>query len=158
MLRRSALRRSRSVSPPYKDSLDSSARPMGVTSQNSTLPCAITSFPVSLPLSSPGDVWPRLPLFSMLACGQQAMDAQALPSTETAGVLVHVEIADPSSSNHLLDHTAFVDVLQVHNSLKCLDPHAIPSSVDRPFSVKHSAETRRISVGNPSTTEIGQGI
>ena len=29
-------------------------------SQNSTLPCAIATFPVSLPLSSPGDVWPRL--------------------------------------------------------------------------------------------------
>ena len=37
--------------------------PTGVASQNSTLfPCAITTFPVSLPLSSPGDVWPRLPL------------------------------------------------------------------------------------------------
>ena len=35
---------------------------MGVASQNSTLPCAIATFPVSLPLSSPGDVWPRLPL------------------------------------------------------------------------------------------------
>ena len=62
-LRRSALRRwSRSVSRPYKDSYDSSARPMGVASQNSTLPCAIATFPVPLPLSSPGDVWPRLPL------------------------------------------------------------------------------------------------
>ena len=29
---------------------------MGVASQNSTLPCAIATFPVSLPLSSPGDV------------------------------------------------------------------------------------------------------
>ena len=37
--RKSALRRSRSVSRPYKDSYDSSARPMGVASQNSTLPC-----------------------------------------------------------------------------------------------------------------------
>ena len=46
----------------YKDSYDSSARPMGVASQNSTLPCAIGTFPVSLPLSSPGDVWPRLSL------------------------------------------------------------------------------------------------
>ena len=35
---------------------------MGVASQNSTLPCAIATFPVSLPLSSPGDFWPRLPL------------------------------------------------------------------------------------------------
>ena len=62
-LRRSALRRwSQSVSRPYKDSYDSSARPMGVASLNSTLPCAIATFPVSLPLSSPGDVWPRLPL------------------------------------------------------------------------------------------------
>ena len=63
-LRRSALRRwSRSVSRPYKNSYDSSARPMGVASQNSTLPCAFANFPaVSLPLSSPGDVWPRLPL------------------------------------------------------------------------------------------------
>ena len=33
---------------------------MGVASQNSTLPCAIATSPVSLPLSSPGDVWPRL--------------------------------------------------------------------------------------------------
>ena len=31
---------------------------MGVASQNSTLPCAIATFPVSLPLSSPGDIWP----------------------------------------------------------------------------------------------------
>ena len=62
-LRRSALRRwSRSVSRPYNDSYDSSARPMGVASLNSTLPCAIATFPVSLTLSSPGDVWPRLPL------------------------------------------------------------------------------------------------
>ena len=38
--------------------------PMGVASQNSTLPCAIATFPVSLPLSSPGDVWPRLPLLA----------------------------------------------------------------------------------------------
>ena len=59
---KSALRRSRFVSRPYKDSYESSARPMGVASQNSTLPCAIATFPVSLPLSSPGDVWPRLPL------------------------------------------------------------------------------------------------
>ena len=36
---------------------------MGVASQNSTIPCAIATFPVSLPLSSPDDVWPRLPLF-----------------------------------------------------------------------------------------------
>ena len=57
VVRRSALRRwSRSVSRPYKDTYDSSARPMGVASQNSTLPCAIPTFPVSLPLSSPGDV------------------------------------------------------------------------------------------------------
>ena len=61
-LRRSALRRwSRSVSRPYKDSYDSSARPIGIASQNSTLPCAIANFPFSLPRSSPGDVWPRLP-------------------------------------------------------------------------------------------------
>ena len=37
-------------------------RPMGVASQNSTLPFATTGFPVSLLLSSPGDVLPRLPL------------------------------------------------------------------------------------------------
>ena len=37
---------------------------MGVASQNLTLPCAIATFPVSLPLSSPGDVWPRLPLLA----------------------------------------------------------------------------------------------
>ena len=53
---------SRSVSRPYKDSYDSSSRPMGVASQNSTLPCAIATVPVSLFLSSLGDVWPRLPL------------------------------------------------------------------------------------------------
>ena len=52
------------LASPYKDSFDSSARPMGVASQNSTLPCAIATFPVSLPLSSPGDVWPRLPLLA----------------------------------------------------------------------------------------------
>ena len=63
-LRRSALRRwSRSVSRPHKDSYDSSARPMGVASKYSTLPCAIATFPVvSLPLSSPGNIWPRYPL------------------------------------------------------------------------------------------------
>ena len=37
---------------------------MGVASQNATLLCAIATFPVSLPLSSPGDVWPRLPLLA----------------------------------------------------------------------------------------------
>ena len=43
-----SLRRwSRSVSHPYKDSYDSSARPMGVASQNSTLPCAIATFLVT---------------------------------------------------------------------------------------------------------------
>ena len=41
---------------PVQDSFGSSARPKGVASQTSTLPCAITTFPVSLPLSSPGDV------------------------------------------------------------------------------------------------------
>ena len=51
-----ALPRSRSVSRPYKDSFDSSTRPMGVASQNSTLPCTITTILVSLPLSSPGEV------------------------------------------------------------------------------------------------------
>ena len=51
-----ALRRSRSVSRPYKDTFGSSTRPMGVASQNSTLPFAITGFPVSLLFSSPGDV------------------------------------------------------------------------------------------------------
>ena len=51
-----ALRRSRSVSRPSKDLFDSSTRSKGVASQNSTLPCAITTSPVSLPLSSPGDV------------------------------------------------------------------------------------------------------
>ena len=62
-LRRSALHRwSRSVSRPYKDSYDSSPRPMGAASQYSTLPCSVATFPVSLPLSSPGDVWPRLSL------------------------------------------------------------------------------------------------
>ena len=45
-----------SVSRPYKDTFGSSTRPMGVASQNSTLPSAIIRFPVSLLLSSPGDV------------------------------------------------------------------------------------------------------
>ena len=35
---------------------------MGFASQDSTLPCAIATFSVSLSLSSPGDVRPRLPL------------------------------------------------------------------------------------------------
>ena len=52
---------SRSISHPYKDSYESSARLMGVASQNSTFSCAIATFPVSLPLSSPGDFWPHLP-------------------------------------------------------------------------------------------------
>ena len=51
-----ALSRSRSVSRPYKDSFGSSTRSKGVASQNSTLPCAITSFPVSLLHSFAGDV------------------------------------------------------------------------------------------------------
>ena len=51
-----ALRRSRSVSRPYKNTFGSSTRPMGVASENSTLPSAVTSFPVSLLFSSPGDV------------------------------------------------------------------------------------------------------
>ena len=52
-----ALRRSWSVSRPYVDTFGSSTRPMGVASQNSTLlPSAIIRFPVSLLLSSPGDV------------------------------------------------------------------------------------------------------
>ena len=51
-----ALRSSWSVSRPYKDTFGSSTRPMGVASQNSTLPSAIIRFPVSLLLSSPGDV------------------------------------------------------------------------------------------------------
>ena len=65
MSRRYAGRRYAGLGPSRvrtKDSYDSSARPMGVASQNPTLPCAIATFPVSLPLSSPGDVWPRLPL------------------------------------------------------------------------------------------------
>ena len=45
-----------SVSRPCKDTFGSSTRPMGVASQNSTLPSAIIRFPVSLLLSSPGDV------------------------------------------------------------------------------------------------------
>ena len=45
-----------SVSRPYKDTFGSSTRPMGVASQNSTLPSAIIRFSVSLLLSSPGDV------------------------------------------------------------------------------------------------------
>ena len=53
---RQALRRSLSASLPYKDSFDSSTRSKGVASQNSTLLGAITSFPVSLLPSSPGDV------------------------------------------------------------------------------------------------------
>ena len=74
--RRSALRRlSRSVSRPYKDSYESSARPMGVASLNSTLPCAIATFPVSLPLSSPGDVWPRLPLLPSTSIQTSAFNA-----------------------------------------------------------------------------------
>ena len=52
-----------SVPRPYKDSFDSSTSPMSTASQNSTLLCAITTFPVSLPLFS-GDAWPRLPLLS----------------------------------------------------------------------------------------------
>ena len=36
-----------SVSRPYKDSFDSSSRPTSVASQNSTHPCAITTFPQS---------------------------------------------------------------------------------------------------------------
>ena len=51
-----ALRRSRSVSRPYNDSFDSSTKSKGVASQNSTLPCAIATLPVSLLPSSLGDV------------------------------------------------------------------------------------------------------
>ena len=41
---------------PVQVSFVSSTGPTGVASQNSMLPCAITTFPVSLPLSSTGDV------------------------------------------------------------------------------------------------------
>ena len=51
-----ALRRSRSALRPYKDSFDSSTRFKGIASQNSTLSCAITTFPVSLLPFSLGDV------------------------------------------------------------------------------------------------------
>ena len=52
-----ALRRFRSVSRPHKDSFDSSTRSRVLLRQNTTLfPFAITSFPVSFLLSSPGDV------------------------------------------------------------------------------------------------------
>ena len=51
-----ALCKSRSVSRPYRDSFGSSTRSKDVGSRNVTLPCAITRFPVSLLLSSPGDV------------------------------------------------------------------------------------------------------
>ena len=53
---RQALRRSWSVSRSYKDTFGSSTRPMGVASQNPTLSSAIIRCPVSLLLSSPGDV------------------------------------------------------------------------------------------------------
>ena len=49
---------------PVQDSFGSSTRPIGVASKNSTVPCAFTTFPVSLSLSSPGDVQPRLHLLS----------------------------------------------------------------------------------------------
>ena len=52
------------LAPAHKDFFDSSARPMGVASQNCTIPCAIASFPVSLPLSLPGVVYPRVPFLS----------------------------------------------------------------------------------------------
>ena len=39
-----------------QNSFDLSTRSKGFASQNSTLPCAKTTLPVSLPLSSPGDV------------------------------------------------------------------------------------------------------
>ena len=41
---------------PVQESFGSSTWLMGVAPQHFTLPCAITTFPVSLPLSSPGDV------------------------------------------------------------------------------------------------------
>ena len=44
-------------------SFDSSARSKGIASEFFTLPFAITTFPVSLPPSSPGDIQSRLPLF-----------------------------------------------------------------------------------------------
>ena len=65
-----ALRRSRSVSRPYKDLFGSSTRPMGVASQNSTLPSAITSFPVSLLLSSLLAMSSRIYLF-FPPCGHE---------------------------------------------------------------------------------------
>ena len=41
---------------PVQDSFDSFSEPMVVASQTYMLPCAITTFPVSLPLSSSGDI------------------------------------------------------------------------------------------------------
>ena len=67
---------------------DSSARPMGVASQNSTLPCAIETFPVSLPLSSPspGDVRPRLHLLPAASSSSSLHAAMNLrpPSVTTS--------------------------------------------------------------------------
>ena len=83
-----------------RTSYDSSARPVGVASQNSTLPCAITTFPVSLPLSSPGDVWPRLPLLPStqpsfyLTEILPVIDSELRPRRRSSGV--HLAYTDPS--------------------------------------------------------------
>ena len=49
---------------PVQDFFGSSTRPMGAASRNSTLPCAKITFSVTLLLSSPGDVYPRLHIIS----------------------------------------------------------------------------------------------
>ena len=43
-------------------------------------------------------------------------------------------------------------------SPKFPDPREFAISVERPFSVKNSAEMRRFSVGKSSATETGHGI
>ena len=57
---------------------------MGVASQNSTLPRAITTFPASLSLSSPGDVWPRTSNSSFLHAAMNLRPPSVTASTLTS--------------------------------------------------------------------------
>ena len=73
---------------------------MGVALQNSTLPCAIATFPVSLPLlSSPGDVWPRLPLLSSLHATMNLRPPSVTASTQTSAFNAAIVFQSPVMPN-----------------------------------------------------------
>ena len=73
-----ALRRSRSVSRPYKDLFGSSTRPVGGASQNSTLPSSITSFPESID-DTANRHWVNPDIIGSRNCVPKAFTAESPP-------------------------------------------------------------------------------